>query len=229
VLNYQYAMPSGWDESRTEDAIVITGHSGDVQVTISEEIIGRWQYPSVSYLASNKTPDMPDGWDSWALQSGSLIKSSTAFEFHYQGVKDGTSYQAFVQWYLWGDLRIQVVLEVPTNVWNTNEDLQLDIHQFLVGFAPHDGTTVMTEAEVLAVLSARLTDRPSGVFIRDEAARARVELSCRDIFEDLMSQPSYVGNGAWQTVANTLQGPEGWIVYEPTGLILPADSNNSRC
>lgn len=230
TLNYQYLVPTGWSIHRTESSLVLTDRTGKITVTVTEVPVERWRYQAVITLGTSTSPDRPSQWSTWTPISTSLIKSGAAYEFQYIGVKSGASYRQFVHWYIWGDVRVQVSADVPEFDWASNAAIRTTFQSILTTFTPHDGTHLLTNQDVLDLMFERLDDRPSGIFVRNEALRARVEMSCRDIYNDLLNPPDYLGNGLWQMTATTaLHGTEAWWVFEPNGSIMNLNSNISRC
>lgn len=229
VLNYEYEVPSGWSETRTESSIVITDPSGKMKVTISETPVDRWRYQTVTALGAATFPEQPSGWNLWILKAVAAIKVATAYEFQFAGEKGVTPYLQFVHWYLWGDVHVEVAAEVPSFDWSTSAKVRSDVQLILDSFTPHDGANLLTSADVLAAIYERLDDRPSGIYGRNEELRMRYELTCRDIYNDMVMQPEYLGNGLWQVIAPTLQSVETWWVFEPGASIMTLNSNQSRC
>ncbi len=228
-LNYQYELASGWSEARTESSIILHDRSGKITVTIDEIVTEPWQYPTAVAHGIQLEPARPEGWDSWVKLSESSIRADEAYEHQYTGVKNGIEYRNFIQWFMWGDIRVQVSAEIPTFDWDFSSTVRGSLQRVLESFETHDGARFFTESDVLTVLAQRLDDRPSGVYARDEVVRARYELTCRQIFTDLIQAPVHLGDGIWQASANTLQGIETWRVFEPGGSFISFDSNNSRC
>ena len=229
LLNYQYDVPSSWSETRTASSIVITDPSGKIKVTITEESVDRWRYQTVTALGAAQFPERPDGWELWVLKSVASIKVTTAYEFQFTGEKKSTPYLEFVHWYLWGDVHVSVTAEVPAFDWSTSARVRSDLSLILDSFTPHDGTNLMMSQDVLAAMYERMDERASGIYGRNEELRMRYELTCRDIYNNLLMQPEYLGNGLWQVAAPTLQGVETWWVFEPGGSIMTLNSNQSRC
>jgi hypothetical protein len=229
VLNHSYTVPAGWTKTVVGESIVLKNSAGTTKVTITERQIDRWRFPAINVLGVTSFPDRPVGWDTWYSASVGLIKGDQAYEYQFTGAKDNVSYLNFIQWYLWGDINVEVNSEITAFDWNSSSAARAELQSVLDSFKPHDGVAVMTVSEVLAVLEERLDNRPSGIYVRDEVIRGRVELTCRQVFEDLLNQPEYVGNGTWQTSAYTLDGVETWWVYEPSGTIVSVNSNRSKC
>ena len=176
------------------------------------------------------SPTQPNDWSTWDNIFKDWIYSGDAYEFVYTGVKHDIDYVNIVHWYLWGEINVQVSADIPRVMWE-GEDTRLydDLEEVLVSFNPHSGNGFFGESDVLALLYERMDDRKSGIFGRDEEIRARVELSCRDIFTDMLNQPVYLGDGVWQASAQTLESTEIWQVFEPNGFIQAQGSNMSVC
>lgn len=228
-LNYSYTLSPGWSEVRTESSIILHDASGKIRVTITEKVTEPWKFPTAIALGIQSKPDQPANWDSWNLINQQSIRSGNAYEFQYTGMKDGVKHLNFIQWFMWGDIHVQVSAEVPEFDWDLSSSVRSSLSRVLESFEPHDGSRFFTESEVMTILAQRLDDRPSGIYARDEVVRARYEMTCRQIFTDLLSSPAHLGDGVWQASANTLQGTESWRVFEPSGSIIALDSNNSRC
>lgn len=228
-LNYQYELPSGWSEVRTQSQLVLVDRSGKIIVNISEQQVEPWRFPTAIALGVALLPSQPNGWDEWSPIVKRPVKSDIVYEFRYGGLKDSQEYLNIIHWYMWGDVRIQVSVEVPTFDWNESPDVQRTVQDLLDGFEPHDGSSLFTSNEVLALLAPRMDERPSTIYARDEIARARYELTCAQIYQDLLEAPEYFGVGLWQMSAQTLSGTEAWRVYEPFGSVGALDSNNSVC
>ncbi len=229
-LNYQYTLPSGWLQQRTESALVLYDASAKVSVTISEKPIERWRYQTVAAMGAATFPDRPNGWTVWSSQTVGLIKNGDAYEFQFTGTKNGQSYLQIVHWYFWGDVHVEVSLQVPRFDWDVNSNVRNQVQVVLDSFSPHDRTNLLTAQEVWDIMYERMDNRPSGVFARNEQARLRYELTCREIYEDLMQQPQYADGGVWQVVATTpFDGLQSWWVFEPSGTIMSLASNASGC
>lgn len=229
LLDHRYDVPAGWIETRTESSILITDPSGKITLTIAEKSVDRWRYQTVASLGSTQFPERPAGWDLWVLNTVGLIKVVAAYEFQFSGNKGGAPYLQFVHWYMWGDVHVSVSAEVPAFDWSTSSKVRSDVGLMLDSFTPHTGTNLLTEQDVLASLRDRLDDRASGINGRNEELQMGYEMSCRDIYNNLVMQPEYLGTGLWQVVAPTLQGVETWWVFEPGASIMPLNSNQSRC
>jgi hypothetical protein len=229
VLTHSYTIPAGWNRTFTQDSAVITDASGKIVVKIKESTIERWRYPSVSVMGVSLFPERPAGWSQWSLTTAAPIKNNEAYEFQFVGILSGVSYLQFVHWYLWGDVHVEVSTEVPAFDWSSSVSTRNLVQSVMESFVAHTGTSLMTAQDVLEALYVRLDDRQSGIYTRDEVIRGRVELTCRDIYETLLGEPVYVGNGMWQATAYTMEGVETWWVYEPTGTVVAVNSNISRC
>lgn len=230
LLNYGYSLLDGWTETRTDSSIVIYDSSLKISITISEQIEERWRYPTVGALGAQNSPVGPVGWETWEADSERWLGLEGKYEFIYIGTKHEIEYVNVIHWFLWGEVRVQVSADIPLEDWEQEEPrLRTDLEQFLDSFQPHVGPNFFDENDVLAMLATRFDDRKSGIFGRDEVARARVELSCQQIYTDFMEQPVYLGDGVWLARAETLEGIEFWELYEPTGEIQASQSNKSVC
>ena len=229
VLNYDYTLPAGWSESRTDSSIVLADPSDKITVTITEKPVERWRYQTVIALGEITFPDRPSGWSLWFSNSSGPIKTGTAYEFNNGGTKRGVAYLNFIHWYVWGDMHVQLSAEIPQFDWASSVSIRSKLQSVLDTFTPHDETHLLTSDDVLAVMFERLDDRPSGIYARNDALRFRYELTCRDIYTDLMTEPEYLGTGLWQLTAQTIEGTETWWVFEPTGSIMTLNSNRNRC
>ena len=228
-LSYSYTLPEGWSQTVVGETIVLRNATGTTKVTISERTIDRWRYPDVNVFGVTNFPERPRGWDTWYSASTGLIKGGQAYEFQFTGAKNNVPYNNFVQWYLWGDVNVEVDAEILSSDWNAGGTDRYELLTFLESYKAHVGGPILTVEDVLGFLEERLDDRPAGVYVRDEVIRGRVEITCRQLFEDFLNQPEYVGNGTWQAVAYTVDGAETWWVYEPTGTIAAVNSNHSKC
>ncbi len=229
LLTYEYSLPSGWSQVRTENSLVLVDRTGKLTVSISEQVIEPWKYPTILALAAQLTPEEPSGWDRWNLVSKQSVRSGNAHEFRYGGEKNGVEYMNFIHWFMWGDIHVQVSAEVPEFDWNISGSIRSTLSSVLESFEPHDDSRIFTESDVLTILAQRLDDRPSGVFARDDVARARYEMTCRQILTDLVQTPLHFGAGMWQMSAQTLESVETWRVFAPSGSIVAQDTNQSRC
>ncbi|MDA1297830.1 MAG: hypothetical protein O3B04_07520 [Chloroflexi bacterium] len=229
LLNYRYTVPADWSERKTQSALVLADPSGKISVSITESTFERWRFQTIIALGATTFPDRPPGWSIWSSHSLGVIKANTAYEFQFKGVKNGIPYLQFIHWYVWGDVHVQVAADVPEFDWNAGTSVRSTLQSVLDNFAPHDETHLLTGQDVLAAMFDRLDNRPSGIYARNEALRMRFELTCRDIYTDLMSAPEYLGGGLWQLTAQTLEGTEAWWVFEPNGSIMSLNSNFSKC
>lgn len=228
-LNYQYILPTGWSEVRTESSLILYDGTGKIGITITEQLIEPWKFPTALALAAQLNAAIPTNWDYWQVQSQRPIRSGSVYEFQYEGSRDGNLYKSFIQWFLWGDMHVQVSADVPQLDWDENASISHGLAAVMNSFEPHDGSPVYTESEAMALLEQRLDARQSGIFARNEIIRARYELTCNQIFTDLIPGADHFGDGLWQMTAQTLEGSESWRVYEPSGAVHAFDSNNSRC
>lgn len=228
-LNYDYTLPNGWTEVRTDNSLVLYDPSRRLSVTITEQIVEPWKFPTALALGAQLLPDEPTDWDEWNLGFQQPIGSGDSYKFEYDGKKFGHDYLNFIRWYLWGDSHVQVSAELSQEAWDSSPSLGTELNTLIGSFSPHDGTRVFTEEDVMTMLSLRLDERRSGIFARDEVLRARYELTCSQIFTDLISGAENFGGGVWQMSAQALEGQEAWRVYAPSGSIVAIDSNKSRC
>lgn len=229
MLSYSYTLPDGWTQAVVDESILLSDSTGTINVTLTERTIDRWRFQAINVLGVTDFPERPKGWDTWFSSALGSIKGGQAFEFQFTGTKDDVSYLNFVHWYLWGDVNVEVDAEISSFDWNSSSTARSQLQTVLDSFKPHVGGQIMELEEIMLLLEARLDNRPAGVYVRDEVIRGRVEITCRQVFEDLLSEPEYVGNGTWQATAYTLEGAETWWIYEPTGSIVSVDSNKSRC
>lgn len=229
LLKHQYTLPNGWSEVRTESALVLYDSTRKISIKITEQTIEPWKYPTALALGVQSLPTKPADWDEWSLLSRRPIRSDSVYEFQYNGMKDNHKFVNFIQWFVWGDIHVQVSAEVPESDWNSNSSIRSNLTAVMDSFDPHDGSQVFTEAEAMALLAARMDDRQSGVFARDEVIKARYEMTCRQLFTELIQGAVHFGDGLWQMSAQTLDGTETWRVFEPSGAILALDYNKSTC
>ena len=213
----------------TDASVVLYDRSKKISVAVTEQMIERWKYPTVIALGVQKSPARPYGWTSWSLESGNWSQLGRTYEFMSVGIKHHLEYVNVTHWYLWGEVNVQVSAEIPSVDWEGQTSLYVELQKVLTSFAPHDDTTFLDKSDVLALMGTRLDERESGIYGRDEVLRARVELSCRQIFTDLLNLPVYRGEGVWQASASTLVGTEWWQIFEPSGTIQALISNQGVC
>ncbi len=229
ILTHVYELPGQWSEVRTDSAVVFYDRTGRISVTISEQAVERWKYPNVYTLGAQTEPERPAEWDTWSIESREQLWNELAQEFVFSGAKHGIDYLNIVRWFFWGEVLVQFTVEVPRSDWEERVSIHDMLQGVLASFAPHDGTELFDETDVLALLRLRMTDRSSGIYGRDEVARARIELSCDEIFTDLLEIPVYLGRGVWQAQASTLSSTDSWQVFEPSGAIGAKNTNESVC
>ncbi len=229
LLNYQFNLPPGWSERLTDSSMVLSDPSGKISVTITEQPFERWRYQNIISYGVANFPDRPSGWDVWSNTSAGAIKFNTAWEYQFGGEKNGEQYLNFVHWYAWGDLQVQVSTEVPAFDWNFGPSVRTMVNTVTGSFKPHDETNMLTSEEVLAIMFERMDERPSNIYGRNDALRRRFEFTCRDIYNDMIIEPVYLGGGLWQISAPTSESVESWWVFEPAGSIMSVSSNISRC
>jgi hypothetical protein len=212
------------------DSVVLYDRSTSISVTITEFPVNRWRYPTVGVLGVLTSPNQPEDWTNWTNTTKNWKYSGTAYEFVYTGVKNDIDYVNIVHWHLWGEVNVQVSADIPKDLWDAEDDrLFNELQDVLESFNPHSGDGFFVESDVLSVLYGRMDDRDSTIYGRDETIPARVELSCRDIFTNLLQRPIYLGDGVWQAAAQTLEGTEFWHIFEPNGFIQAQQSNQSVC
>lgn len=180
-------------------------------------------------LGIQESPVQPEGWTSWNGVSSDWPEPYDSYQFVLTGFKHGIEYVNVIRWFLWGEVHVSVSAEIPLVDWEGKTGLYDQLQDFLASFDPHDESRFFEEAEILELLSVRLDERKSGIYARDEVIRARVELSCRQVFTDLLLRPVYLGGGVWQASAPHILGTEFWQIFEPTGDIKAEISNQSVC
>lgn len=228
-LNHQYTLPTGWSEVKTDSSRVLYDPSGKISITITEHVVEPWKYPTALALGTQLLPSRPSGWEDWVFVSSRSIRSGNSYEFRYTGIKDNHTYTNFIQWYMWGDVHVQVSAEVPEFDWNASSAIRSGMSAVMNSFEPHDNSKQFTESEAMGILEQRLDERASGIYARDNVILARYEMTCNQIFTDLIQGAVHFGAGIWQMSAQALEGTETWRVFEPSGSVVALGSNKSRC
>ncbi len=229
TLSYQYELPRGWSEVRSGTELVLYDSTRMARIIITERNVDRPRYPTIAFLGIEQNPDQPVGWTSWDQQYKDWPAPGTFYRFMYEGENHGIPYMNLVYWYLWGEVHVEVSAEIPVADWDERHDMFDEMMEVLDSFTPHIDEPRLELIDVLASLDEYMTDRLSEIYGRDEQIRARVELTCQQIFDTLVLLPTYMGNGTWQASAPNMQTVERWFIYEPGGSVAPDLANQSSC
>lgn len=227
-LAYDYSVPDGWWTAIGDDEIVLMHPQGDAVVSLRERQVDRLKFPSVSQLAAVMEPYPFVDWSERALSDLSTSGTSS-MSFHYSGTRLGRPFVTVVDWYLWGDMLVEVTTEVEAQAWSANSKLRNEALISAASFLPDPEVPHRTKFEIKDLLHVVFGHRRSGVFSAAVGDPLRTELSCREVFHNLLSEPVYSGSGAWQVFAIGDQGAQVWHVYEPHLSIEPAAHNTSVC
>lgn len=232
VMPYEFLIPLDWKIFVGTSEIVVAHRSDKAQVSLLERPADRSQAESIVDLAGLLEPVAFLDWSERSLFNVS-VTGDDSLQFEYAGTKLGKPQVAVVDWYLWGELLIEVVTEADASAWAADTNLHNTAQLVAASFAPNTKSSLASAAEVQNLLQARFNHQPSNIFtsqsVGTEGGVVRTQLSCKQVLVDLVSQPVYVGSGTWQVFAVTEQGAQVWQIYEPTLNILPAGHNTSSC
>ena len=228
VISYDYVVPDQWQAVIGDDEIVLEDPSGTARVTLRELQVDRSQVDSLSELI---LVDQPDDFVDWADRSlsDSRTINALAHEFSYAGTKYGEQYVATVRWQLRGELLIEVTTEATAAGWAGDSRLRNRTALAAASFTSFPDLPVASLFEIENQLMVRFGQRPSGIFQSQNGGSGTAELTCRDVFSDLLSTPLYSGSGTWQVFAVGDQGAQVWQIFEPSQSIVPAAHNTSAC
>lgn len=227
-LGYEYIVPDDWVEVIGDDEIVLEHVSGKARITLTEKPVNRATAGAITHLVVLQEPDEFVDWSERAL-SDQEITGVHQSQFEYSGTRLGVPYLAFVEWYLWGDLLIQVSIEAEANAWVSDSKLRNNALFAASSFMPDSESSFATQNLIEGQLRVRFNQRRSGILSGSPGDSLRSDLSCREVFHNLLSDPFYSGAGVWQAFAVSDQGVQVWHIYEPSFSIVPADHNTSTC
>ena len=227
-LPYSYLVPPDWQQFVGDHEIVIQNESDSVRVTLNERRIDRFRYSSVYQLANVMEPVTFANWTERA-RSDFEGASDLSARIHYAGTRLGRPHVAVVDWYLWGDLLVEVVIEAEASVWSSDSKLRNTAQLTANSFSIDPDTAAVSKFTISNQLKARFTHKPSGIFSGSTGDPLRTELSCREVYHNLLSVPFYAGSGVWQAFALGDQGVHVWHIYEPQLSILEASHNTGVC
>ncbi len=221
-------MPLDWDDIVGDDEIVLAHASGLARVTLRELLVDRAQVQSVIDLSNTRQPVEFVDWSERSL-SDARVTDGRSIRQEYVGTRLGEQFMAVVDWYLLGELLVEVVTEVEANSWALDTNLRNTATLTAESFAPDGSVPLMTATEIDNQLNVRFSQNPSNIFMDATNGGPPIHLSCRQVLLDLLSEPVYVGDGEWQVFAVTEQGAQVWQVFEPGLSIHPAAHNTSSC
>lgn len=228
VLPYSYSLSLDWEEIIGDDEIVLAHSSGSARITLRERTVSRSSAEPVTDILSRLVPVEFVDWNERSV-SDSRVTGTNSYRREYAGTKQGEPHVAVVDWYLWGVLLVEVVTEAEANAWAADTNLRNTAMLLAASFATDGTTSLATSVEINNQLRVRFNDRVSGIFVDSANGAPRVQLSCRQVLLDLLSQPFYVGSGEWQVFALTNQGAQVWQIFEPTLNIVSAAHNTGSC
>lgn len=228
VMPYQYSVPLDWVEITGDDEIVLTHRTRQVQVTVRERPVDRALIESIVELAQLKDPVAFVDWNERSLFDIRLT-GEHSLRLEYAGTKLGGPQFAVVDWYLWGELLVEVVTESEAPAWALDSNLHNTGQLIAASFAPDESTPLVDGVAIENQLRVRFNDKLSNIFVDSANDAPQFELSCKQVLLDVLSEPVYVGSGEWQVFAVTQQGAQVWQVYEPTLNITAATHNTSDC
>lgn len=228
LLTYSYLLPRDWEEIVGDDETVIVHRSGDVHVSLRERTVDRSFFKSIIEVGQSQEPTDFVDWSERSLFDV-RVTGPYSYRLEYAGTKLGEQRIAIVEWHLWGELLVEVVIEADASVWAQNTNLRNTARLVAASFTPDASASLVEASQVENLLRVRFGQKLSNVFVTSETSAGQVELSCRQVLNDLLSEPVYVRSGQWQVFAVTQQGAQVWQVFEPTLNIVPAEHNTSTC
>jgi hypothetical protein len=228
VLGYEYTVPEGWTATTAASEISIVHSNGLLKVSLSELPLDRRDFASFSQVVQSIEPVTPPGWSEWTLSNSEPLNGGSVYQYTFNGVRSGRGYVSVVEWQLWGEVLVQARIEAEAETWASNSKLRNESLLIMSTFVPSE-TGALSEVDALRqLLKARFGFFRSGIYLVDQQG-FRQELSCRDVFLQLLTDPVYIGDGVWQVHAIGDRGAQVWLVYEPDGTIVPVSSNTSKC
>lgn len=228
VLPVSYVLPLDWEDVIGDDEIVLVHRSDQTRITVRERHVDREFMESVIDLVRIDVPTEFVDWSERSLFDARVVGSNSV-RLEYAGTKFNESYIAIVDWYLWGELLVEVVTEAEATAWALDTNLHNTALLLATSFTPDPVVQLANAAEIENQLRVRFNQRDSNIFVNSVGNAVRTQLSCREVLFDLLSGPVYVSSGEWQVFAVTEQGAQVWRVFEPTLNIVPADHNTSSC
>ena len=228
AVSYDYLVPDEWQVVVGDDEILIEDLSGNATVTLREHRVDRSRIGSLRELVLTDQPEEFTDWTERSL-SDSVSNGELTHLFSYSGTKYGEPYVAIVQWRLRGELLIEVTTEATAAGWAGDSRVRNAAALSAASFAPLPDVPLSSVVEIENQLMVKFAQMPSGVFQPSNSRNGRTELTCREVFHDLLSSPVYTGAGTWQVFAVGDQSAQVWQVFEPSLSILPADHNTSTC
>lgn len=228
VMPYQYSIPLDWVEVTGDDEIVLTHRTRQAQVTVRERSVDRALIESIVKLAQLEDPVAFVDWNERSLFDISLT-GEHSLRFEYAGTKLDEPQIAVVDWYLWGELLIEVVTESEASAWALDTNLHNTAQLVAASFAPDESIPLVDAVAIENQLRVLFNQKPSNIFVDSANGAPQFELSCKQVLLDVLSEPVYVGSGEWQVFAVTQQGAQVWQVFEPTLNITAATHNTSNC
>lgn len=227
VLEYDHLVPDGWSEVVGSDAIVLVHPDGLARVWLRERSADRTVIDTAADLEGMLVPTQFTDWSGRSLSTSRTVNENL-HSMEFAGTWLGRPSVATVDWHLWGDLLVEVITEADGVVWPVDSKLRNTASLVADSFAPADEALVAA-GEIEAIARARFGHHQSNIFVGSSQGLPPTQLSCRQVFLDLLSDPVYVGSGVWHLYAVTEQGAQVWEVFEPALRILPAPHNTSSC
>ena len=228
VLQYGYNVPGEWHEVVGDDEIVIRYASLDATITLREHQLELAEFKSLEQLGRFMEPSPFHDWSERILSEEFAI-DDRAYYLSYSGIRLGEPGVATVKWVMWGDLLIEIAIEADSEAWSNDPSLRNTAALIAESFVPPRDLAQMTPGTVKRELEARFSDRPSGMYTSGYGVHRATELSCKQVFHDLLSDPVFIGTGLWQAYAVGETGAQVWHVVEPSLTIYPAVHNVSKC
>lgn len=199
-----------------------------IKVTLRELHVDRSNFVNFAGFTQAMRPEARQDWTAWSLSSSRAIDGGQRFEHVYNGTRNSRDHVGIVRWQLWGEILIEVAIEADSNVWATDSKQRTEAELISATLLSVD-TDELSEVDALRQkLKSRFGFFRSGIHVINQHG-LRQELSCREVFLQLLTDPTYIGDGVWQTHAVGDQGAQVWMIYEPTGLIVPVSTNSSHC
>ena len=229
-LGYSIDLAAGWTgRPGAPGELIITSDTGFVK--ISSRPVDRSVYASVQHYVIARPPERPADWMSWQTVGSTPIKGVLGYEFQYDFTTSNAATHRFMQWYFRGDRLVEVITDVPQDLWLSDASLQASVRKMTNSFDLDATGGLMTSDMVFQRVEEWLNSRvPSGLYVRDEEIKGIVEVSCTGSLPEIFRGPVYVGPGEWRVFTDVAPyGYHEWNVMEPQGIVLRAFSNPSRC
>ncbi len=228
IMQYNYLVPDEWEAVVGSDVIVLEHLSGRARVTVRETLVDRSNLGSISEIANSLDPASFVDWTERSL-SNIQVPGDETINLSYSGTKLEDPYLATVRWHLWGELLVEVTTEADAVLWASDSKLRNTALLVAASFAPQSNVPIALASEIENQLRARFGIRSSRIFSNTGSGLSPTELTCKQVFHDLLSEPVHVGSGVWQAFAIGDHGVQVWQILEPTFAIVPADHNTSIC